>query len=81
MRIDGGIYYNEILITPLETHGAIKSYGTSTFEVPMHITGRVVGIFLETLRPTFTFKGTRTITHRILGIVPVMFSDEVWMEK
>ena len=74
LSIDAMMFYGDTLITPIEAFDTIRANGRSTFEVPVHITSGIIGILAETSDPQFTFEGKVTISHRIFGIIPVVFT-------
>ena len=74
LSVEAAMFYGDTLITPIDVSDTIRAYGRSTFEVPVHITSGVLGIFMETSDPQFTMEGRVTITYRIFGIVPVVFT-------
>ena len=75
LRVDGNMYYGDTLVTPIDVFDTIRAKGRSTFEVPVHITSGVIGVLLEANDPQLTFEGKVTISHRIFGIIPVVFTS------
>ena len=74
LSIDAAMYYGNNLITPIDVSDTISANGHATFEVPLHITSEVEDIFTETSDTQLTLEGRVTITHRIFGFVPVVFT-------